>query len=283
MRLARFRRDERIGIGVVIGDELVDLARAEPSLPVDLVELFAKDAVALAGEVAERATERIALDQIELLCPIPRPGTFLAIGHNYADHIAETGAKPPEFPVFFNKQVSCVTGPFDPIEIPRASEAVDYEGELALVIGKRCRHVPRERAAEVIAGYLVCDDVSARDWQFRSPTMTLGKSFDTHGPIGPWVVTPDEVGDPHDLGLKTWVNGELRQDANTSQMIFDCFDQIVTLSTVMTLQPGDLVSTGTPQGVGIAMDPPGLLSVGDVVRIEIDGVGTIENPVIAEP
>jgi 2-keto-4-pentenoate hydratase/2-oxohepta-3-ene-1,7-dioic acid hydratase in catechol pathway len=283
MRLARFRRDERIGIGVVIGDEVVDLARAEPSLPLDLVELFTKDAVAVAGEVAERATERVPVDEVELLCPIPRPGTYLAIGHNYADHIAETGGTPPEFPVFFNKQVSCVTGPFDPIEYPRASEAVDYEGELVLVIGKRCRHVSREQAPDVIAGYLVGNDVSARDWQFRSPTMTLGKSFDTHGPIGPWVVTPEELGDPHDLDLKTWVNDELRQDANTSQMIFDCYDQIATLSTVMTLQPGDLVSTGTPQGVGIAMDPPGLLSVGDVVRIEIEGIGHIENPVIAEP
>ena len=191
--------------------------------------------------------------------------------------------KRPEFPMFFNKQSSCVVGPTDPIQLPRVSSALDYEGELAFVIGKRCRHVPRARAHEVIAGYTVVNDVSVRDWQFKAQTMTLGKSFDTHGPMGPWIVTPDEIGDPHALGLRTWVNGELRQDSNTKQLVFDCFAQVETLSTVMTLEPGTVVATGTPGGVGVAMKPPKFLVVDDAVRIEIEGIGWIENRVIEEP
>jgi 2-keto-4-pentenoate hydratase/2-oxohepta-3-ene-1,7-dioic acid hydratase in catechol pathway len=200
---------------------------------------------------------------------------------NYADHIAESGMPKPEYPVFFNKQSTCVTGPYDPIHRPRVSTLLDYEGELGFVIGRRCRYVPKERAAEVIAGYLVVDDVSVRDWQLRTPTMTLGKSFDTHGPLGPWIATPDEVGDPHALELRTWVNGELRQRSNTRQLIFDCFDQVTTLSAAFTLEPGDIVSTGTPAGVGGAAGK--FLVPGDVVRVEIERIGVIENPVIEEP
>jgi 2-keto-4-pentenoate hydratase/2-oxohepta-3-ene-1,7-dioic acid hydratase in catechol pathway len=163
------------------------------------------------------------------------------------------------------------------------SPLLDYEGELGFVIGRRCRHVPRDRAHEVIAGYLVVDDVTVRDWQLRVPTWTLGKSFDTHGPIGPWIVTPDEIGDPHALDLRTWVNGELRQHSNTKQLIFDCFAQVEHLSTAFTLEPGDIISTGTPSGVGGAMQPPRFLVAGDVVRVEIERIGHIENRVIAEP
>jgi 2-keto-4-pentenoate hydratase/2-oxohepta-3-ene-1,7-dioic acid hydratase in catechol pathway len=143
--------------------------------------------------------------------------------------------------------------------------------------------VPRDRAHEVIAGYLVCNDVSVRDWQLRTPTMTMGKSFDTHGPLGPWLVTPDEVGDPHALELRTWVNGELRQHSNTCQLIYDCFAQVEHLSTAFTLEPGDVVTTGTPSGVGGAMKPARFLQAGDVVKIEIERIGAIENRVIAEP
>jgi 2-keto-4-pentenoate hydratase/2-oxohepta-3-ene-1,7-dioic acid hydratase in catechol pathway len=220
---------------------------------------------------------------VRLEAPVARPPKFLAIGLNYADHVEETGMERPKFPTFFNKQSTCVTGPFDPIHLPRASSSVDYEGELGFVIGQRCRHVPRDRAAEVIAGYLIVNDVSVRDWQFKAPTMTLGKSFDTHGPIGPWIVTPDEVGDPHAMALQTWVNGEQRQNSNTKQLIYDCFAQIETLSTVCTLEPGDIISTGTPGGVGVAKKPPLFLVEGDVVRIEIERIGWIENRVIPEP
>ena len=188
----------------------------------------------------------------------------------------------PEHQLWFNKQSTCVIGPGAPIHIPLASSMVDYEGELGFVIGRRCRHVPAERAADVIAGYTVVNDVSVRDWQLRTPTMTMGKSFDTHGPLGPALVTADEIGDPHGLRLQTWVNGELRQDSKTDDLIFDCFEMVEHLSTVFTLEPGDVIATGTPAGVGMAMNPPQFLEAGDVVRIEIEGVGVLENPVIDE-
>ena len=211
-----------------------------------------------------------------------RPPKFLAIGLNYADHVAEAGLETPKLMTVFNKQSTCVTGPNDPVHLPRVSSALDYEGELGFVIGRRCRHVPKARAHEVIAGYLVVNDVSVRDWQLRIPTWTMGKSFDTHGPLGPWITTPDEI-DPSGLRLRTWVNGELRQDSNTKQLIFDCAAIVEHLSTAFTLEPGDVIATGTPGGVGIAMKPPKLLKVGDVVRVEIDGLGTLENTVVAEP
>lgn len=185
--------------------------------------------------------------------------------------------------MYFNKQSTCVTGPYDPIEVPAVSDQVDDEGELGVVIGRRCRHVPADEAAAVVAGYLVVDDVSVRDWQMASPTMTLGKSFDTHGPIGPWLVTADEIVDPHALRLRTWVSGELRQDASTGQMIHSIWRQIELLSTVCTLEPGDIISTGTSAGVGMARAPQAWLRTGDVVRVEIDGIGAVENPVVDEP
>ena len=236
------------------------------------------------GYVVERENpaEQYSLDEVRLLAPV-RPRKFVAIGLNYADHIAEAGMQAPEFPVFFNKQTTCVTGPGDAIHVPRVSALVDYEGELGVVIGHRCRHVPASRAHEVIAGYTIVNDVTVRDWQFKAPTMTIGKSFDTHGPTGPWVVTADEIPDPQDLRIRTWVNEQLLQDASTKEMIFDCAQQIETLSTAFTLEPGDLIATGTPAGVGIVRKPPVFLQPGDSVRIEIDGIGTLENPVIAEP
>jgi 2-keto-4-pentenoate hydratase/2-oxohepta-3-ene-1,7-dioic acid hydratase in catechol pathway len=228
--------------------------------------------------------ERHALDEVRLLAPV-LPRKFLAIGLNYADHIAESGMEAPEFPVFFNKQQTCVAGPGDDVHMPRVSTLLDYEGELALVIGTRCRHVPVERAREVIAGYTISNDVSVRDWQLRSPTMTMGKSFDTHGPLGPWIVTPDELGDPHDLSIKTYVNDELRQDGTTAEMIYDCFQQVAHLSEAFTLEPGDVIATGTPAGIGAIRQPfpEGLLKVGDVVRIEIEGIGELRNTIVEEP
>jgi 2-keto-4-pentenoate hydratase/2-oxohepta-3-ene-1,7-dioic acid hydratase in catechol pathway len=160
---------------------------------------------------------------------------------------------------------------------------LDYEGELAVIIGKRCRHVPRDRALEVIAGFTIVNDVSVRDWQLRAQTFQIGKSFDTHGPCGPYLVTPDEVVDPHNLNLRTWVNDELRQDSNTRHLIFDCFEQIEHLSTAFTLEPGDVLATGTPAGVGMSMKPPRYLQAGDVVRIEIEKLGVLENRVEKEP
>jgi 2-keto-4-pentenoate hydratase/2-oxohepta-3-ene-1,7-dioic acid hydratase in catechol pathway len=282
MKLATFTHGDSTRIGVIAGDEVIDLARAAPELPREMVALLTAGAGAL-----ERARSadgpRLALAAVRLEAPVRRPPKFLAIGLNYADHIAETGAKRPEVPIFFNKQSTCVVGPSDPFHMPRASNVLDYEAELAIVIGTRCRHVPAERAHLVIAGFTICNDVSVRDWQFRSPTMMMGKGFDTHGPLGPWIVTPDELANPHDLGVRCFVNGEKRQDTNTKHMIFDCFQQIEHLTTAFTLEPGDVISTGTSSGVGIAMKPPRMLEVGDVVRIEIEQIGHIENRVIAEP
>ena len=285
MKLATFTHQGRTGIGVVTDESIVDLAAAAPELPHEMVAFLGagRDALDVARKAVAGKAGRMALSSLKLEAPIARPPEFLAIGLNYADHVAETGREKPSFPMFFNKQATCVVGPNDPIHLPRASKALDYEGELGFVIGRRCRHVPRDRAHEVIAGYLIVDDVSVRDWQMRAPTMTLGKSFDTHGPIGPWIVTPDEIGDPHSLDLKTFVNGDVSQHSNTRHLIFDCFAQVETLSTVFTLLPGTIVSTGTPGGVAAAMRPPKWLVVGDVVRIEIEKIGRLENRIIAEP
>jgi 2-keto-4-pentenoate hydratase/2-oxohepta-3-ene-1,7-dioic acid hydratase in catechol pathway len=282
MRLVTFHGPDGLHVGRATGDEVVDVTAARPDLPRDMAELLALGDAALD---AVRATDspRLPSADVRLSAPVPRPPKFLAIGLNYAAHVAESGMPKPDVQLWFNKQSSCVIGPAEPIHIPRASSMVDYEGELGFVIGRRCRHVPAARAAEVIAGYTVVNDVSVRDWQFRSPTMTMGKSFDTHGPLGPSLVTADEIADPHALRLQTWVNGELRQDAKTDDLIFDCYAQVEHLSTAFTLEPGDVVATGTPAGVGIAMKPPKLLRAGDVVRIEIEGVGVLENPVIDEP
>jgi 2-keto-4-pentenoate hydratase/2-oxohepta-3-ene-1,7-dioic acid hydratase in catechol pathway len=285
VKLCTFDAGDETRIGVVVDAGVVDLAAAAAELPREMTALLGAGDAALraAGAAAERSRERIPLASLRLRAPILRPPKFLAIGLNYADHAAEAGFERPNHPTVFNKQSTCVAGPRDPIHLPRASSKLDYEGELAFAIGRRCRHVPRERAREVIAGYLVADDVSVRDWQMRVPTWTMGKSFDTHGPLGPWLTTADEVRDPHALRLRTWVNGELRQDSSTRQLIFDCFALVEHLSTAFTLEPGDVISTGTPGGVGSGRKPPLYLRVGDVVRVEIEGLGALENAVIAEP
>ena len=245
-----------------------------------------RDGVVEDGVVVDRDDDsaRRPLEQVRLLAPV-RPRKYLAIGLNYKDHIAESGLQAPEVPFFFNKQVTCVVGPGAAIHMPKVSNLLDYEAELAIVIGKRCRHVSVDDAGEVIAGYTIANDVSVRDWQVRTPTMTMGKSFDTHGPLGPWVVTPEELGDPHDLTIRTYVNDELRQDGNTREMIYNCFQQVAHLSEAFTLEPGDVIATGTPAGIGAVREPfpEGLLKVGDVVRVQIDGIGELCNTVVEEP
>jgi 2-keto-4-pentenoate hydratase/2-oxohepta-3-ene-1,7-dioic acid hydratase in catechol pathway len=229
------------------------------------------------------AAPALPISAVRLEAPINDPQKFLAIGMNYqahADEAAAAGIPTPKSQLWFNKQVSCIAGPFDDVVAPKASDQVDYEAELAFVVGRRCRHVSRADARKVIAGYLVCNDVTARDWQFRSPTYTLGKSFDTHGPIGPWITTDDEIADPLALEMTLTVNGEERQRTFTSDMIYDIYAQIEYLSTVMTLEPGDLITTGTPSGVGIALGK--FLKPGDVVRVEISQLGHIENRIVAE-
>lgn len=284
MKLVTFIQNGKICIGALVDDSVVvatghidDADNMMTFLASGAGGLTAMQALIVSGQ------RRVKLSDIQLLAPIPRPGKFLGIGLNYADHISETGRDKPEYPTFFTKQSTCVIGPGAAIHCPKVSEKVDYEGELGFVIGKRCRHVSVENAHEAIAGYTICNDVTVRDWQHRTPTWTLGKSFDTHGPMGPWLVTADEIADPHNLTLKTWVDDELRQNANTQAMIFNCYEMIAYLSQVMTLEPGDVISTGTPAGVGVKMQPRGYLKPGQTVRIEIESVGTLTNPVIAEP
>lgn len=233
------------------------------------------------------APSRLHVEDVTLLAPVPRPGKVLAVGRNYAEHAAELGndlvGEASAFPIVFNKQTTAVNGPFAPIRMPAVSREVDYEGELGIVIGRRAASVPAARAAEVVGGYVVADDVSVRDWQRRSATFTLGKSFDTHCPFGPWVVTPEEAGAVSAMTIRTWVNGELRQDGRCADMIQDPSRLIEVISTATTLEPGDVILTGTPAGVGAAHDPPRWLVPGDTVRVEIVGLGAIENPVVASP
>ena len=280
MKLATFTEAGRTRIGRIDGDRVTDLTAA--GLPGDMITLLEAGADLIQRAAAASASS-YALADVSLCAPVLRPPKILAIGLNYKDHIEETGLETPKFPLFFNKQSTAAHGPYAPIHLPRVSDKLDYEGELGFVIGRRCRHVPRARAHEVIAGFVVCNDVSVRDWQMRAQTFTLGKSFDTHAPFGPYIVTSDEVGDPHSLDLKTWVNGELRQNSNTSHLVFDCYEQIETLTQAFTLEVGDVILTGTPSGVGIGFDPRRFLKLGDVVRIEIAKLGFIENRVVAEP
>ncbi len=282
MKLCRFAAaGGEAALGVVDGEEVIDLSSTEaPAEPAAALGELGRQRLA---ELAE-AAPRLGLSEVELLAPAS-PRKYLAIALNYADHIAEMGMEAPEVPVFFNKQVSCVVGPGADIHMPKVSTFLDYEAELALVIGKRCRHVSAEEAPDVIAGYTCANDVSVRDWQGRAQTMTIGKSFDTHGPLGPWLVTAEELGDPQDLRIRCSVNDELRQDARTSQMVFDCFQQVSHLSEAFTLEPGDVIATGTPAGVGLGRQPirDNLLHVGDTVLVEIEGIGELVNNVVEEP
>ncbi|MDD1643924.1 MAG: fumarylacetoacetate hydrolase family protein [Methylococcaceae bacterium] len=284
MKLVTFTHNKLSRVGAVIDDAVVD-SKDYPDIPASMVEFLGAGSKALQAmqELIDSGNARIALDEVKLNAPVPRPGKYLGIALNYAGHIEETGREKPEYPSFFTKQSTCVIGYGDAIHRPRVSDKLDYEGELAFVIGKRCRHVPVDKAHQVIAGFTIANDVSVRDWQMRSPTLMIGKSFDTCGPLGPWIVTSDEIRDPHNLAIKTWIDDELRQDANTRQMIFNCYEMIAYLSQAMTLEPGDVIATGTPGGVGVKMQPRGYMKPGQTARIEIEGIGTLSNPVIEEP
>ncbi len=243
--------------------------------------MHAWDRLAAAISALPRTAD-YALQDVKLLAPVERPGKILGIGLNYADHIEEAGLGRPEVQTWFTKAVTSVNGPFDPIHKPKVSETLDYEAELVFVIGRRCKHVPVEKALDVVFGFCVGNDVSVRDWQLRSGQFAIGKSFDTHAPFGPWLVTPDSI-DAGNLDIRCFVNGVERQKSNTRHMVFNCAAQIAHLSQAMTLEPGDVIFTGTPGGVGGAMKPPVWLRPGDAVKVEIDGIGAIENKVVVEP
>lgn len=297
MRLVTFTSNGRTRAGALIDDAtLVDLAATDPSLPADMLALLEGGRAALddVSRAVDSARSRVARDRaaviasgiaadlasVTLEAPV-QPRTVLAIGLNYRDHAEETGQQLPKHPIVFSKVATCITGPGKPIHIPAASTMVDWEGELCAVIGRPARHVAAADAGQYVAGYTIGNDVSVRDWQSHSPTWMMGKGFDTHGPIGPWLVTPDEV-DASNLGIRTYVNDVVKQDSNTKQLIFDVGQIIEYLTTAFTLRPGDVIFTGTPAGVGVARNPREFLKPGDTVRIEIDGLGALENPVKAE-
>jgi len=283
MKLITFTEANTTRIGLAVDGGIVDLKKVDADLPRDMIGLM-NQWPAIRGAVERAATRKadFAQSAVKLEAPVQRPGKVFAIGLNYADHIAESGQPTPAEQVWFSKAVTSIHAPFEPVQLPKVSMLLDYEAELVAVIGKRCKHVPKDKAHEVIFGYCAGNDVTVRDWQFKTPQWVLGKSFDTHAPIGPWIVTPDEIGDPHALGVRAFVNGEKRQDSNTKHLVFNVFDQIAHISKAMTLEPGDIIFTGTPGGVGARMKPPQFLKAGDVTRIEIDKIGAIEATVAAE-
>ena len=281
MRLASFAAPGGRSIGIVEGEEIVDIGHVAASME----ELLERGIDSARGAGAGRP--RYPLSEVRLLAPVTRPGKYLAIAANYQSHINEVLAnnpnyEPPVYQRWFTKMPTAINGPYDPIPMPPESSELDYEVELAIVIGKRCRRVSVADAPNVVGGYTVHNDISVRDWQRRSPTIMLGKAWDGHGPLGPWLVTPDEIGDPHALAIGCAVNGEVRQSGSTGEMLHSCWEQIAYLSTVMTLEPGDVIATGTPFGTGGSMRPPCYLKIGDVVRCEIEKIGFIEAVVEAE-
>jgi ureidoglycolate lyase len=279
MKLATFDEGNGPEVGIVVGEAIIPLTRAKPQLTATMIDLINHWPTARAEveQVAAKNEGPLPLVSVRLLAPIPRPGKIWAIGLNYADHVAESGMETPKNQVWFSKACSAVNGPYDPIELPSVpTPHVDYEAELVAVIGAGGRHIPAANAPDAIFGFCVGNDVTERAWQHSGPQWSLGKSFDTHAPFGPWIVTADEIPDPHNLGIRCLVNGETRQESNTQHLVFNLWDQIAHLSSAMTLEAGDVIYTGTPGGVGAAMKPMQFLQDGDIVRIEIDGIGAIE-------
>ncbi len=284
MKLATFEAGSDSQLGAVVDGVIVPLNAAAPALPAEMIGLIS------AWPQVEHEVRRIAgaglgalpLDQVRLLAPIRRPGKIMAIGLNYADHIAESRMDTPTNQVWFSKASTSANGPYQPIQVPRVSQALDYEAELVAVIGQGGRHISASDAAGAIFGYCCGNDATERAWQHRTPQWVLGKSFDTHAPFGPWITTTDEASDPHSLSIRCLVNGEVRQNSNTRHLVFNVWDQIEHISQAMTLEPGDLIFTGTPGGIGAAMKPMRFLKPGDRVRVEIEGLGALDNPCEAE-
>jgi 2-keto-4-pentenoate hydratase/2-oxohepta-3-ene-1,7-dioic acid hydratase in catechol pathway len=264
----------------VEGGRITPLNQAAPGLPADMIGLIAAWP-RLEGEVRRIAAigaDSSPLDAVRLLAPIRRPGKIMAIGLNYADHIAESQMETPTNQVWFSKASTSANGPHDPIEVPKVSQALDYEAELVAVVGRGGRHIAKDAAAAAVFGYCCGNDATERAWQHRTPQWVVGKSFDTHAPFGPWITTADEVADPHVLSIRCLVNDEVRQESNTRHLVFNLWDQIEHLSQAMTLEAGDLIFTGTPGGIGAAMKPMRFLKDGDRVRVEIEGLGALDNP-----
>lgn len=288
MRLATVRTPHGPRVCVAAADHYVDLHATDPGLPTCINHLLAASSAlrAAAAKAAECSKAvKYAAQSVSLLPPVPKPGKILCVGLNYRDHAIEGGKAIPTEPVLFAKYPNTLIAHGDPIKLPKVAQKVDYEAELVIVIGKTGKHIPNDKSAfDYVGGYTVGHDVSARDWQFRGEEKqwSIGKTFDTFAPTGPVLVTADELTDPHNLQVKLRLNGNTMQNSNTKEFIFGVPHMLWFLSQVVTLEPGDLIFTGTPPGVGISRNPQVLLKAGDVVEVEIDGIGTLKNPVVAE-
>jgi 2-keto-4-pentenoate hydratase/2-oxohepta-3-ene-1,7-dioic acid hydratase in catechol pathway len=289
MKLATLETSDGARVVGVVNDSgnerFADLAAPDPSLPTDLKQLLsAQDGLARAAMAFQTARRQNSFVTGRLLAPIQQPGKIFCIGLNYRDHAIETGAEIPSEPVVFSKFSSTIIGPGDEIVIPPAAKQVDYEAELVVVIGRRGKHISADNALDYVAGYMCGNDVSARDWQKGRPggQWLLGKTPDTFAPTGPYFVTADEVSDPHGLAVTLRLNGNVMQHSNTREFIFGVGEVIAHISQLVTLEPGDLIFTGTPPGVGAARKPPVFLKAGDEVEVEIAGLGVLKNRVVAE-
>lgn len=292
MKLVTYKQSDQTRVGVLRGDEVIDLNHCDSSIPSDMVSLLegGDKVLAKAKKVLELGTVTAKISDVSIEAPVLNPSKIIGIALNYYDHLVEIPEKVrntrftefPKNPVIFNKQTTSINGPHGSILLPPESEMLDYEAELAVVIGKRCRRVPEERAFEVIAGYSAFNDVSVRDWQQSSPTMTMGKSWDTHSPMGPCIVTKDEIRNPENLNIHLTVDGETRQKFNTKDMLFKISKQISYLSTAFTLLPGDIIATGTSAGVANWLPGQPFLKADQVCRIEIDKIGVIENRIVQD-
>ncbi len=286
MRYLSFEADDGLRLGAVVDDEVIDIGAAVPDAPAsmkDLIRAGREFESGLRVRLAEAAAPRLPLSQCRLAPPIADASKFICLGLNYADHAKEGGFALPEYPALFLRAPSSLIGPGQPMLVPSCSERLDYEAELVIVIGKRCRHVSEDAALDVVFGYTAFNDGSIRDYQRRTAQWTAGKNFDATGALGPWIVTADAVPPgASGLGIRTRLNGQTMQDSTTDRMIFPVARTIAILSEIMTLEPGDLIATGTPEGVGHARTPPVWMRPGDEVTVEIDGIGALTNPVAAE-
>ncbi len=284
MRLLTFEADGKVRPGVLLETNgIFDLSTAGFSSMLDVIEANSGDLRKLRELLPEASADTAySLGTVKLLAPIPKPRKLICVGLNYRDHATETGSEIPAVPTIFNKFATAVIAPGENIILPKVSQSPDYEAEFAFIIGRGGRRIPAESWKEHVFGYTIVNDVSARDYQRATTQWLMGKTFDTFAPMGPWIVTADAVPDPHNLDIRMEINGEILQNSNTRELIFKIPDLIAFLSSVFTLEPGDIVSTGTPAGVGVARKPPRFLQPGDDVAVQIPAIGELRNPVVAE-
>jgi 2-keto-4-pentenoate hydratase/2-oxohepta-3-ene-1,7-dioic acid hydratase in catechol pathway len=283
MRVVTYEDAGKVRPGIVKQDTVIDLSGAGFHSVIELIEAGSQglaQAEKLAGN-SPREAQR-PLQNVKLLAPIPKPGKLICVGLNYLDHAKETGAEIPKVPTIFNKFNTAVIGPGANIVLPKASKAPDFEAEFAFVIGRGGRHIAKDAWKDHVFGYTIVNDVTARDYQRATTQWLMGKTFDTFAPMGPWIVTADEIADPHDLDIQLDIDGETLQDSNTRELIFKVPDLIAFLSSVFTLEPGDVVSTGTPSGVGFARKPPRYLRAGEEITVRIPAIGELKNRTVAE-